>query len=126
MKRSTISKVTKFTYLGIDIDDGEINWKKHLEGVCSKADKVLNFFKSICFNGCGFPEAVKRRMYTTFLRPMIECQASGYAAQMATQILVYRNVGWQQQLGLGIAIRHSIYENKASSAASEMDLDKCT
>ena len=59
-------------YLGINIDD-KLNWNAHVNKVCSKATRSLNFIKR---NLKHCPQATRELSYFTYVRPQLEYATS--------------------------------------------------
>lgn len=63
-----MKKVTSFRYLGIVIAD-DLNWRSHIENVCSVAYRKLCFLRVKLRNAT---KDVKLTAYKTFIRPVLE------------------------------------------------------
>ena len=68
MNNQTISRVSSTKYLGITINQN-LNWNKHCDIICSKANSTLGLLRRI-LGECS--AAVKSRAYTSLVRPQLE------------------------------------------------------
>ena len=62
----------RFIYLGIPITAAGIDIPYHTERMASKALAACHIFRTLGVNGFGFPPSTCRRIYLTFIRPVLE------------------------------------------------------
>lgn len=55
-------------YLGLTIDS-KIKWSNHINNICTKANKTLNFIRR---NTYSCPQPIRETCYKTFVRPTLE------------------------------------------------------
>ena len=70
----TITSTDKHPYLGITLHK-TMQWSHHIDGICKKASKVLNF---IWRNLSKCSTEVKSTAYLTLVRPIMEYAASAW------------------------------------------------
>ena len=68
MNNQIISRVSSTKYLGITINHN-LNWNKHCDIICSKANSTLDLLRRI-LGECN--AAVKSRVYTSLVRPQLD------------------------------------------------------
>jgi hypothetical protein len=67
-----IPSCTQFKYLGVWFNARGADWKVHFEKMIGKARNVIQFWRTIGFNGQGLKLRTRRMIYTTFIRPVVE------------------------------------------------------
>lgn len=69
-----LQTVDQAKYIGATISK-DFSWNKHIESVAKKATTSLNFFKR---NLHGCPSRVKKKCYTSLVRPLTEYASSAW------------------------------------------------
>ncbi len=68
----SLEKVHNHAYLGVILDD-KLNWNAHVDHICSKATRTLNYIQR---NLHSCPAQVREQAYFTYVRPQVEYASS--------------------------------------------------
>ncbi len=72
LNNTSLESTNNHQYLGVTLDD-KLNWNAHVDTICAKASRTLNFVRRNLHN-C--PAHVKQEAFNTYVRPQVEYASS--------------------------------------------------
>ena len=111
---TTLQKVEHHPYLGVEFTS-DLTWKHHISNITGKANRILNLLRRHLYS-CN--QEVKKKAFTTFVRPHLEYSSSVWDPYHKQDILALEKV---QRRGARFVTGIYSYRHSVTSILHELE-----